>query len=218
MERARFLKAEWLQLLILAAPFIIMAIAWNDIPDRVPMHWGINGHPNGYTSKGIGLFILPIINIGLAALLLWLSKVDPKAYKMKLPGESLKPIRLALTAFLSVLICVSIIPSLGTNVNASAIDIAVAVLILILGNYLPKVKPNYFIGIRTPWALENSENWQLTHEFSGRLWVIASLLFLILIFFIPAAEREAAFLIFIGITILPPYIYSYVLFQKSKRA
>ena len=131
----------------------------------------------------------------------------------------MKPIRLAITAFVSVLICVSILPSLGANLDSGTlIDIVVAIFIFLLGNFLPTVKPNYFVGIRTPWALENPENWRVTHIFGGRLWMIASVVYLILIFLLPASAHGAVFLTYLGIIILPPYIYSYILFQKGKRA
>ncbi len=216
---ARFLKQEWLQLLILAIPFILLAVTWNQLPDVVPTHWGLSGHPNGYTAKGFGLFVLPIVNIGIAALLLWIGKIDPKAYKMKLPNAAMKPIRLALTAFVSVLVCVGIVSALGANFNSGTlIDIVAGIFFILLGNFLPTVKPNYFVGIRTPWSLENPENWRLTHVFGGRLWVVASVVYLILIFLIPSFAHEAVFLSYLAIIILPPYIYSYVLFQRSKRA
>lgn len=217
--KRNFLRDEWLQILILTIPFILLAVTWSRIPGVVPTHWGLNGRPNGYTSKGFGLFVLPIINIGLAALLLWIGTIDPKAYKMKLPNRAMKPIRLAVTAFVSVLICVSILPALGANLDSGTmIDIVVAIFIFLLGNYLPTVKPNYFVGIRTPWALENPENWRLTHVFGGRLWMIASVVYLIFIFLIPASAHGTVLLTYLGIIILPPYIYSYVLFQRSKHA
>ena len=217
MKSRNLIKEEWLQILILLTPFILMAILWNIIPDQVPTHWSNSGHPNGYTTKGIGLLLMPALNIGLAALLFWLAKVDPKAYKMNLPSTALKPIRLAITGFISVLTCFSIIPGISDNLyHGSMINIGLAVLFLVLGNYFPAVKPNYFVGIRTPWTLDNPENWRLTHVFAGRLWVSASIIYILLQVFFLGNRSGVVFSIYLGVIIIPPLVYSYMIFQKGK--
>ncbi len=71
-------------MLSLIAPFAIMLIAWDRLPDRIPIHWNLHGHVNGYGS----IFIVPVLNIGLTALFIWLSKIDPKARKMPLPNAA----------------------------------------------------------------------------------------------------------------------------------
>lgn len=219
MKLTRFLKEEWLQLLILLAPFALIVTLWNSIPERVPSHWGFSGQANGYTTKGIGLFLPPFINIGVAALLLWLSKIDPKAYKMNLPSAVVKPFRLAITALVSFLLCLSVFTAHSTSLNISSpINIAVAIFILFMGNYLPRLKPNYFIGVRTPWTLESPDNWRLTHIFASRLWVIASIIYIILNFLLTEDFREYMFMVYIGVIIVPPFVYSYVIFHKSKRS
>jgi uncharacterized membrane protein len=218
MNTVHFIKKEWLQLLILIAPFVIIAFVWNQMPERIPIHWDYQGHANGYGSKGLGLFLLPIINIGIAALLGSLSKVDPKAWKMNLPSTGLKPLRLVITGFLFAIFCVTILASLGTNINVQmAFQLALPVLFLLLGYYLPGMKPNYFIGIRTPWTLESPENWRLTHQFAGRLWVGLSLAYIILEVVLTGNIPEVLFWIYLAVLIIPPLVYSWMIFQKSKK-
>ena len=203
MNRTRFLKNEWPQLLILAAPFVILPLIWSSLPERVPIHWNFSGNPNGYADKGFGLLFIPLINIALAALLGGLAKVDPKAFLMNLPSVAIKP---------------TIAPAVGMDVNQGTIfQIGFPLLFLLMGNFLPTLKPNYFIGVRTPWTLESPENWRLTHKFSGRLWVIASVAYLLLNFVLPQSVREAFQWIYFAVIIVPPLAYSYVIFQKSKR-
>lgn len=217
--KSDFFKKEWPQLLILIAPLVFIAVEWNQIPDHVPTHWGMSGRVNGYTDKGFGLFLLPAINIGLAALLFSIAKIDPKAYKMNLPSTAMKPIRLIISGFISVLICYSILLGIGNfEFNGSAMNIGMGVLFLLIGNYLPRIKPNYFVGVRTPWALENPENWRLTHIFAGKLWVAASIIYIAAQFFIHADAAESFFIFYLFAIILPPFVYSYLIFQKSKRA
>ncbi len=219
MKRINFLKDEWPQLLILLLPFAILAAAWDQLPERLPTHWGLNGHPNGYTEKGIGFFLIPLLNVGLAALLIWIGKIDPKANKMNLPSAAMKPIRLVITAFLSAMVSVTLLPSMGMNVDVkTVVELGLPIMFLLIGNYLPAVKPNYFVGIRTPWTLESPENWRLTHAMAGKLWVIASAIFFVLQFFLSETLQPIFFGVYLGVIIIPPLVYSYMLFQKSKRA
>ncbi len=219
MKPLQFLKEEWLQIIILLTPFVLMAATWNSLPDRLPTHWGMSGRVNGYTYKGFGLFIMPTINIGVAALLFWISTIDPKAYKMKLPGTAVKPLRLILTAFISALVCYSVVLGIGNfQINGSAMFIGTGILFLLIGNYLPRVKPNYFVGYRTPWALENPENWRLTHIFAAKLLVVASILEIVLQVFLPADDAKAVYYPYLAVIIFAPFVYSYMIFQKSKRA
>ncbi len=218
MSITRTIKEEWLQVLILIAPFVIMPFVWDQMPDRIPVHWDFNGHANGYSSKGFGLFVLPLINIGLAALLMGLSKVDPKAWMMNVPSITLKPLRLAVTAFMLAIFCVTILSALGAIVNMEmAFGFGLPLLFLIIGNFLPTIKPNYFIGVRTPWTLESPENWRLTHRMAGRLWVITSVVYILLEMVLVGNVPKAVFYVYIGIIIVPPIAYSFYLFQQSKR-
>ncbi|HZK76976.1 MAG TPA: SdpI family protein [Candidatus Kapabacteria bacterium] len=214
--KRNFIKDEWLQMLILIAPFLIMALVWDQLPDRIPIRWNFRGHPKGYGP----IYVLPLLNVGLAALLIWLAKIDPKARKMNLPSTALKPIRLVISVFFLAVFCLSVAPSLGWDIDSGMLipRILIPLLFLLIGNYLPAIKPNYFIGIRTPWTLENPENWRLTHQFGGRLWMMASVLFLILNFLFADGIWRGAFGVYLAVLILPPLVYSYVLFQKSKHA
>ncbi|HWF45120.1 MAG TPA: DUF1648 domain-containing protein [Candidatus Kapabacteria bacterium] len=109
MNIARTIKNEWPQFAILIAPFLIIPFVWGMLPERIPVHFDFNGNPNGYASKWFGLIILPAINIGLAALLGALSKVDPKAWMMNVSPDALKPVRLIITCFFFVIFCVTIL-------------------------------------------------------------------------------------------------------------
>jgi uncharacterized membrane protein len=216
MNVKRFLKEEWLQLLILITPFVIMAFAGERLPDRIPIRWNFRGHAKGYGPP----YLLPLLNVGIAALLLWLAKIDPKAFKMNLPNTALKPLRLVLTAFFLAIFCLSILPAFGLNIDSGPLipNVAFPLLFLLIGNFLPAVKPNYFIGVRTPWTLESPDNWRLTHKFTGRLWVIASIVYIVIIFLLPEELREYMFMVYLGVIIVPPFVYSYMIFQKSKRS
>lgn len=219
MRLTKFLKAEWLQLLILIAPFVMLGLVWDRLPERIATHWDLHGNVNGYTSKGFGLFLLPIINIGLALLLGFLPRLDPKAAKMNLGPEVMKRFRIVITAFLVVIFAFILLAPLGIPLDIGVgIRFAVIGLFLVIGNYMPKLKPNYFAGIRLPWTLEDPENWRRTHLFAGHLYVGASLLTLLLEVTLPQGARDVLLIIYIGVLVIVPIAYSFLLWKKSTSA
>lgn len=211
-----FLKREWPQMLILAAPIVLIAIYWNSIPDTIPTHWNFSGKVNGYSSKAFGVLLLPILNIGIALLLNFLPRLDPK----KQIGFSMKPIkalRLAVTAFISILAIVMLAVALGKPVDmALTPGILLPLLFLVIGNYMPQTRPNYFVGVRTPWTLEDPENWRLTHALTGKLWVAASILVLLLELVSPTSWLQYILMPYIIILIVIPLAYSYLIFRKRQ--
>lgn len=212
------MKEEWLQLLILIAPFIYIPFVWDQLPNTIPTHWDLHGHPNGYSGKAFGTLVLPLMNLALAALLFFFSRIDPKALKMNLPATSLRAVRLLVTGLLFLVFCLTMAIALGTTLDLNVLFRFVMILFfLLLGNYLPTIQPNYFIGVRTPWTLEDPENWRKTHRLAGRLWVIASMITALLEVVLPASIADTFFYLYLGVIIIPPIAYSFWLFQQKKK-
>ncbi len=218
MNLTQRIKQEWLQLLILAAPFALIPFVWDKMPDRIPIHWDYNGHPNGYGNKAFGLMFAPTLNIGLALLFIGLSKIDPKAWMMNVSSVMLRPLRLVITGFLTVVCYVTTLSILYPEVNmGTTFQFLMPGFFLVLGNFLPTVKPNYFVGIRVPWTLEDPDNWRQTHRLAGRLWVIASALYLVIEIVLGNQVPQAMFWGYLGIITVVPILYSFVYFQRSKK-
>jgi uncharacterized membrane protein len=218
MNIARTIKNEWLQLAIFIAPFLIIPFVWGLLPERIPVHFDFHGNPNRFAPKWFGLMILPVVNLGLAALLGALSKVDPKAWLMNISPDALKPVRLIVTCFIFAIFCVTVLYTLGEHVSVEmAFQFGLPILLLLLGNYLPRIKPNYFFGVRTPWALESPDNWRLTHRFAARLWMIVSIAYIVLVIALGDRISETAFWIYLAVIIIPPFVYSWWIFEKSKK-
>jgi uncharacterized membrane protein len=87
-----------------------------------------------------------------------------------------------------------------------------------LGNYFQTVRPNYFIGIRTPWTLENEQTWKKTHRLGGRLWMAGGILIVFISFIIRSNNALAiTFAIILSVMVIVPIVYSYIEFQKEKK-
>lgn len=182
-------KLNWLEVVLLAAPFLALAIYWQDLPAQVPTHWNFRGEIDGWADKTPGILIIPLAALGLTALLRILPWFDPKLRRT--PGhESLMPVvlpivRIASLALLDTIFFVQMATSLGHNVPSSRILMTcLLVFFIIMGNYLGNLRPNYFVGIRTPWTLENPETWRATHRLGGRLMFFGALILLVVQLFV----------------------------------
>lgn len=169
--------AEGLQLSIIAGMFITAAIRWSSVPDRIPIHWNASGDVDGYGGKFVGLLLVPILAVGVYALLALIPKLDPaKANYQSFSGPYLI-IRTAVIAYLGFVYMVmnfAIGNEDGVPVDSLLFG-SIAVLLLLLGALMGKMRPNYFIGIRTPWTLSSKRSWIKTHRLGGWVFIVAGI-------------------------------------------
>lgn len=212
------LKNDWLIWIILIAPFIFIAIFWNQFPDKFPTHFNFKGEVDDYSDKTQGLFLLPGINLLMYFIFILLPVIDPSRKNYGLFQDKFKIIRLVLHLFFAFIFFLNSFYALGYNVNISQLIIyGILILLLIIGNYLGNVRHNYFIGIRTPWTLANEEVWTKTHRLAAKTWVSASLITMAVMPFLPDDIREFIFLTYLAVIAIVPIVYSYVVFRKIKK-
>lgn len=209
------LKKEWPIILLLLAPFITSMIVWDLVPETVPIHFNIYGEADDFGPKWIILYLLPAIALGMYVILLLLPYIDPKR-RIKTSQKPIAAIRVVTSVFFIGLYSIIVLISLGQEVAIETyILIAVGFLFLVVGNYLNSVKQNYFIGIRTPWALENSTVWKKTHRLGSKVWMIGGII--IMISPLTGIEKILGISVII-IAVIPmvliPVIYSYIAYQK----
>ena len=215
MNNSGNIKRNALIWLIILAPCVFIIINWKDFPNSVPVHFGIDGTPDRFAEKTRGLFLLPIINIGLYLLILVLPQIDPRSKNYPLFAGKLRILMIFVHALLSFMGFVVAFFSLGKIHDTSlVISYGLVLFMLFFGNYLSGIRSNFFIGFRTPWTLSNEKNWIQTHRFGGRLWVISSLIMLVLLLAIK--EPFELMLPYICLLALGPVIYSYYLFRKTR--
>jgi uncharacterized membrane protein len=95
---------------------------------------------------------------------------------------------------------------------------SVSLLMAVIGNYMPNLKPNYFAGMRLPWTLESPENWRATHILAGRIWFFGGLCLTVLCFLLPPVPATAIFIGGILLMVLIPAVYSWRYYQKNKNS
>lgn len=201
----------WVLILI---PLIYMATIWKTLPAVVATHFGLDGTPNGWSDKTSLPYIIGGLGIGSYLLMLLIPYFDPKN-KIAQMGEKYYSIRLLMTLFMSSISFYLLYVSDKGVINPNLLIALIGAFYVVLGNYLQSVKPNYFIGIRTPWTLENEETWKKTHRLGGRLWLIGGLLTIFIAFFTKNNTFLAvSFGIVTAIITLIPIIFSYFEFKK----
>lgn len=175
-----WLKKEWLQLLVLAAPFCAAALLWDRLPDSIPLHWDVHWQHDGCAGKPLGTLLLPLISIGffLLGLVLPLLDLRMRAYDEETKASIQRAVRAILLAGTALLSCVELsVLAIALNVRVNlflVVQIGVSLLSLVIGNLMTKLRPNHFIGIRVPWTLRSREVWMKTHRLAGRLLVAAA--------------------------------------------
>jgi uncharacterized membrane protein len=163
---------------VVAAMTLLSAWAWMQLPAgaQVPIHWGLDGRIDAYAPKEIGLFLWPILATALAAVLAVIPRFEPRRANLERSSKAYGAVWVAVVTLLGGLHLLFVAAALGTDVDISRVVlIGIGFLFLVIGNYLPKVRPNYLMGIRTPWTLASDLSWTRTHRLGGRLFVIEGL-------------------------------------------
>ena len=214
-------KLLWLEAALLGAPFLALALFWHELPSRVPVHWNLHGQIDGWASKSFGLFLPPLLGLATILLLHVLPRLDPKLQR-RAGAESRIPhvlavLRVTLAAFFTVIFTLQFLVALGYEVPVGRIVVSACLLLFaILGNYLTAVPANYFLGIRTPWTLENPDTWRATHRLGGRLLCFGALVLLLLQFLLGETAFFALFFSAVVGLVVWAFWYSWRHFAAQK--
>jgi uncharacterized membrane protein len=168
---------KWIPLLIIAAAVVASAIVYPKLPETIPTHWNMDGQPDGWSNRAFGAWITPVILLGMWALFRLLPAIDPRGANYAKFGGAFEAIIDSLMLFLLGMHIVLLRAGLGYPVQIERIvPFGVGVLLIVIGNLLPRCRPNWFVGIRTPWTLSSDRVWEKTHRLGGRLFVAAGFL------------------------------------------
>lgn len=200
-------------LMISSLMLLSAGIAYNYLPDTIPIHWGIDGTADTFAGK-LHIFSPVAISWMFTAGLLVIS------HRMKKTDKSGKGM-LAFLLLFNIIMCIIMILTIWQSIAPDTIDVKLiafplmTLIFMTTGNMMPKIKANYFIGIRTPWTLGNEHVWYKTHRFGGKVWFFGGFLFLTGPF-IPNAMLEGFLIFLILLMITLPCLYSCICFYSSK--
>lgn len=198
--------------ILILLPSLLGLIFWDKLPEQMTTHWGFDGSADGFSTRHVTVFVLPLILLAFQWLAIFITAKDSKN-----KGQSDKVFRMVIwivpviSLFANALIYVV---SLGQDVRVEFWTLMLlGLLFIVMGNYLPKTKQNYTIGIKIKWTLQDEQNWNATHRFAGKVWVAGGLLMMASVF-IP---NISLFVLISSVLILGliPGIYSYLYYKKQ---
>lgn len=216
---------KWIPLLIVVAAVIASAVVYPRLPERIPTHWELSAHPsgteptpNGWSGRLTGAWGLPIFLLGMWALVIILPKIDPRGGNYSKFGGAFEGIIISIMLFMLGMHIIILRAALGYPVAMQRIvPIGVGVLFVVIGNLLPRARPNWFVGIRTPWTLSSDRVWEKTHRIGGQAFVAGG----ILIVLAALVMEQWAHIVLIVVVLLctaTVLIYSYVEWKREQPA
>lgn len=209
-------RIEAPQIAVLLAMFLMAAVTWPTAPEQIPVHWDASGEVDRYGGKVEGLLLPPLLATGLYLLMRFAPRIDPGRAnypKFSLPYNIIRISTLLLFAGVYAVLHLWI---RGRQVDVSSImPLLIGTLFVVLGGVMGKLRPNWFMGIRTPWTLSSKTAWVRTHRIGGWLFILLGLL---LIMALPFVDRSTAFRILVfgvaGIAVWS-MVYSYLVWRND---
>ncbi len=203
--------------LVVAALAAALSVwAYPRLPDMVATYWDLRGVPDGYSSRVWAVAMMPLVILGLTGVFTVLPKVDPRGQNYAKFLDSYWLIVNAILVFVGVGHALIIAHAMGLTVHVDRLlPLGLGLLLVFLGNYLRRVEPNWFVGIRTPWTLSSDTVWRKTHRTAGWLFVIGGLIITAGAFAPPGAFVPLFVVTLVVITTVP-VAQSYILWKRER--
>jgi uncharacterized membrane protein len=210
------MRSRWFGLVVTALAAAVSVWAYPRLPETVATHWNLQGTPDGYSSRLWAVAMMPLLTLGLTGLFNVLPKVDPRRENYAKFLDSYWLIANAVLVFTGVADALILANGLGYTVQVDRLlPLGVGLLFAFLGNYLTRVEPNWFVGIRTPWTLSSDAVWRKTHRTAGWLFVVGGLVIAAGAF----APRGVFLPLFVATIVVVagiPVVQSYILWKREQ--
>lgn len=203
-------KMIFLTSLFILIPILVGLVLWNKLPEEIPVHFNSAGEPDNYSSKAFAIFFIPLFLWVMHLLTGFITLADPKKQNI---GDKVFLLVLFIIPSASIFgMIIMYTGALGLAVSINMFGyLFLGIVFLVVGNYMPKSRQNYSIGIKLPWTLHDTENWNKTHRFAGVVWILCGIVLLVnivldFIWIVPVSVAVAALL---------PTLYSFLLFVRK---
>lgn len=209
-------KRNILSVILAVLPILVYGGLYQSLPEQIPSHFDFQGNVDDYMAKEHYWLL------ALLPLLMWvtfwvLPKIDPKKENYVKFGDFYQYFQFGMVVFMDLMffLCLSSVYVEDTTYISRIVCLSVGVLFVVIGNYMPRIKPNFFMGIRTPWTISSEGVWLKTHRFGGKLFLLlGGLFFLFPLLTQTLAEMMVFPVIFLSLLPLP---LSYVYYQQEQK-
>lgn len=199
---------------VILLPMLLGCLFWSQLPESMATHFNLSGQADGFSGRLMTVFGLPVFMLLLHWFCLFVTSKDPRAGNV---SPKMRSLTYWIIPLVSTFVMISIYgQALGYFVNQIMIlNLLLGIIFMVIGNYLPKTRPNYTIGIRLPWTLYDEENWVKTHRLAGKTWLFCG----ILIFFNAFIQLAVGLVIILTLVVMlgVPVMYSYWLGKSKQR-
>ena len=208
------MKVRNITIVLLVLFFLVGIIAYPYLPARIATHWNESGYGDSYSTKNIGIFGLPVIALALYLLFMLLPKIDPLKKNIKKFMTYYEYFIFVFIIFLFYVYILAIIWNMKLRFDFNlALVPALGLLFIFIGSVLPKLKRNWFIGIRTPWTMSDDIVWENTHKLGSKLFMITGIIIMIGLLF----ENQLMWFILVPIGALVVWLFVYSYLDYSRR-
>ncbi len=207
-------RSDAVCLAVVVLHFALVGFFYSDLPDPLPTHWNAQGEIDGYTPKPWGAWLFPLITLGMYLLFKIIPWISPQGFRMESFIKVVDILKQTLVLFMFVIGVTVVFAAQGKPFDPGAVILpGVGVLFIIIGNYMGKLRKNFFIGIRTPWTLASDEVWAKTHRVGGWCFVLAGLVLLV-----AGLAGSPSIGLIVGISVglgaIVPIVYSFVVYKR----
>ena len=196
-------------------PILIGLLVWDRLPDVMATHFGMDNEANGWSSKAFAVFGLPLFLLAMEWIAAVVTSQDPRR-------QNISPKMFTLVLWIIPMVSVVCGAAIYTYNLGMKVDISffamlfTGLLFIVIGNYLPKARQNYTIGIKIPWTLADEENWNRTHRAAGHLWVAGGILMVLAA--LTGFSSIRWFFVILTVMTIVPCVYSYWMYARGKNA
>jgi uncharacterized membrane protein len=212
-----------LTLLALGASLYLYELRYDDLPEKVPVHWDLNFNPDGYVAKdgALGIFLLlPLVMAGVCLLTMVLPWLSPRRFEVDTFRSTYGYVMMLVVALMGYLHVATLWAALDAAQNRTIFMRfflgGIFLFFALIGNVLGKVRRNFWMGVRTPWTIASEAVWNQTHRLAAWLFVAAGLVGFALVMVLPPSAAWVVFALII-VASLVPVIYSLVLYKRLER-
>lgn len=207
----------WLSVGLAVLPALLTAVLYAGLPDQVPLQWGFGGEVS-YGPKS-QLWVLSLMPLMMLFLFRALPKIDPRRQNYARFQRYYDGFCLVMLFFLLGMNTLVLLESLWTGRIAvwRVVTVGIGAIFLFLGNLLPKVKNNFFMGVRTPWTLSDPDVWNRSNRLGGQCFFLMGLVALLAGLLLPELAAFAVLMAGTAIVVLIPTLASYIWYQRSQK-
>jgi uncharacterized membrane protein len=197
------------------------AVALSRLPagTQLPIHWNVTGEPDRFAAAPYALFLPAVLSAAVSALMAVLPHIEPMQQQLAQSAGLFSTAWAGLLAFMLLLGVLLSAPAFGLVLSSTLLLVGTGLLLVVIGNALPKSRPGFFVGIRTPWTLSDPDNWVATHRFGAWTMIAAGVALVVAAMLpLPPTTRGAVVTLAILVAVVPPILFSFLYWRRSGRA